>query len=49
MFLDLAAPLVAGQKFDLELAFKTAGKVIVPVSVGEIGAAKPADPHANHH
>ncbi|MCU0954060.1 MAG: DUF1775 domain-containing protein [Hyphomicrobium sp.] len=49
MFLDLAAPLVAGQKFDLELLFKTAGKVTVPVSVGEVGAPKPADPHANHH
>ncbi|MGE5266079.1 MAG: copper chaperone PCu(A)C [Deltaproteobacteria bacterium] len=49
MFLDLAAPLVAGQKFDLELTFKTAGKVTVPVSVGEIAAPKAADPHANHH
>lgn len=49
MFLDLAAPLTAGQRFDLELTFKTAGKVSVPVSVGEIAAPKPADPHANHH
>jgi len=50
MFLDLKAPLAAGQTFDLELTFKSAGKITVPVTVGDIAAPKPAaDPHAHHH
>lgn len=49
MFLDLPAPLTAGQTFDLTLTFKTAGTIKVPVTVGEIGAGKQADPHAHHH
>lgn len=50
MFLDLKGPLTAGQTFNLELTFKTAGKVTVPVTVGDLAGAKPAaDPHAGHH
>lgn len=49
MFLDLKGPLTAGQTFDLELTFKTAGKITVPVTVGDVAAGKPADPHAHHH
>lgn len=49
MFLDLPAPLTEGQTFDLTLTFKTAGTIIVPVTVGEVGAGKQADPHAHHH
>jgi copper(I)-binding protein len=49
MFLDLKAPLTAGQSFDLELTFKSAGKMTVPVTVGDIAAPKAADPHAHHH
>jgi copper(I)-binding protein len=50
MVLDLKGPLTAGQSFDLELNFKTAGKVTVPVTVGDLAGAKPAaDPHAHHH
>jgi hypothetical protein len=48
MFLDLKAPLTAGQTFDLELTFKSAGKMTVPVTVGDIAAPKAADPHAHH-
>lgn len=49
MFLELPAPLTAGQTFDLTLTFKTAGTIVVPVTVGEVGAGKQADPHAHHH
>lgn len=49
MFLDLKEPLTAGQTFDLELTFKSAGKITVPVTVGDVAAGKPADPHAHHH
>lgn len=50
MFFDLKGPLTAGQTFDLELTFKTAGKITVPVTVGDLAGAKPAsDPHAHHH
>lgn len=50
MFLDLKGPLMSGQKFDLELTFKTAGNMTVPVTVGDLAGAKPAaDPHAHHH
>ncbi len=49
MFVDLAAPLTAGQTFDLELTFAKAGVIKVPVVVQEIGASGPSDPHASHH
>lgn len=49
MFIDLKEPLVSGQTFDLELTFKEAGKMTVPVTVGEIAGTQPADPHAHHH
>ena len=49
MFLDLKAPLTAGQTFDLDLTFKMAGKIRVPVTVGDVAGGAPADPHAHHH
>jgi uncharacterized protein YcnI/copper(I)-binding protein len=49
MFLDLKAPLTTGQVFHLDLTFKTAGKITVPVAVGDIAGSKPEDPHAHHH
>ena len=50
MFLDLKQPLTAGQTFDLELTFKTAGKIKVPVTVAAIGANGPAtSAHEHQH
>ena len=48
MFLDLKQPLTAGQSFDVELTFKTAGKISVPVTIAAIGAAGPATPGHEH-
>ncbi len=48
MFLDLKQPLTAGQSFDLELTFKTAGKIKVPVTVAAIGANGPETPGHEH-
>jgi copper(I)-binding protein len=61
MLLDLSKPLVAGETFDVELRFRDAGKITVPVTVitagGDAAAAEPEvqhesadhDDHAHDH
>jgi copper(I)-binding protein len=49
MFVDLAVPLTAGQTFELSLNFQNAGTLTVPVTVGEVGSEKPAEPQSHHH
>jgi len=39
MLIDLAAPLVEGQTFDVTLAFAGAGELVVPVTITAPGAA----------
>lgn len=39
MLIDLAAPLVAGETFDLTLNFQNAGSVVVPVTITAPGAS----------
>lgn len=48
MFLDLRAPLVEGQTFDVELTFERAGKITIPMTVRAIGATAGPSPHADH-
>ncbi len=39
MLIDLAAPLVEGEKFDVTLNFQNAGSVVVPVTITAPGAS----------
>ena len=49
MLMNLGAPLKAGDTFDIELRFRDAGKVIVPVSVVAPGAdAEGGEGHVQH-
>lgn len=49
MLLDLISPLVAGSTFDVELRFRDAGKVVVPITVQAVGAeGAAAEPEVQH-
>lgn len=49
MLIDLAAPLVEGERVPVELTFERAGTIAVELAVDRIGARAPSDAHGDGH
>lgn len=48
MFMNLTAPLTAGESFDLTLTFETSGEMTFPVMISAPGSAPQADAPDHH-